>query len=121
MPRPRLTDEERLARKKERSRVAFSDASYKRRYDTSTGYGSPEEWIRAAEAMMSGNLLIEGHHAVSEDLEYMMLSEMPKTAAAMKKAFHNALFVYHPDYGGSDDAVRKLLTIYEKLTKNFKV
>lgn len=122
MPRPRLTDEERLARKKERSRVAFSDASYKRRYDTSTGYGSPDEWIRAAEAMMSGNLLLANdHHVVSEDLEYLMLSKMPETSEALKKSFRNALFVYHPDHGGTDAGMVKLLHIYEKLTKEFKV
>lgn len=44
MARVKLTDEERLARKKERARHSFSDAAYKH-YDTSNGFGSTEEWI----------------------------------------------------------------------------
>jgi hypothetical protein len=42
---------------------------------------------------------------------------MPKNIADLKRAFHNALFVVHPDYGGTDEATREALKAFDRLTK----
>ena len=120
MGRPRLTDEERLARKKERSRHSFSDAAYKK-YDASKGFGSTEEWIRAAEALLNGRtVLIAGTKPVSKDLQMFFLTELPADVAVLKKAYRNSMFIYHPDHGGTEEQAKAANLAFERLVANYK-
>jgi hypothetical protein len=121
MPRVKLTDEERAARIKARTVYSFSDAAYKH-YDESEGFGSADEWIRIAEALLGGGakLVFSKEDKNSKDLAYLNLFEMPATPELLKKAFRNSLFIYHPDHGGSNEAVREAMAAFERLSKHYR-
>jgi len=116
-----MSDEERAAKRKARSRHTFSDAAY-RHYDTSNGFGSMDEWIRAAEALAGGRLLLapEARHVKNADLEFLFMTDMPETVEALKKGWRNAMFIYHPDHGGDVEDAKKAIAAYERLLKNYK-
>lgn len=121
MPRIKLTDEERFAKKKERSRFSFSEAAYKNRYDASKGFGSADEWIKAAEALVGGRLvLMHNVKTANADLTLFGLTELPDSVELLKKAYRNSLFVYHPDHGGSDAQAIAARDAFERLLKNYK-
>ena len=121
MPRILLTDEERLARKKARAKHSFSNAAYKHFDPSKDGYGSPEEWMRAAEAMVGGRLVLKPNvQTKNADLDFLMMEEMPADIAGLKKGYRNALFVYHPDHGGSTEQCRKAVEAFERLLKNYQ-
>jgi hypothetical protein len=123
MGRPRLTDEEREARRKERSRKSFSDAGF-RHYDTSEGFGSADEWIGIAEAVAEGlGFLFTRPSAgkrIDPDLAILNLDKMPDTIAGLKTAFRKVMQVVHPDHGGTNEACRKALEAFSRLTKHYQ-
>ena len=121
MPRAKLTDAEREARRRERSKHSFSAAAY-RHYDAEQeGYGSPEEWIRAAEGMAGGQgrfERIEGAkspEAINGDLLLLNLHQMPESKPELLRAFRPAAMKAHPDHGGSNEAIRAVLEAYQRL------
>ena len=120
MPRARLTDAEREERRRERSRRSFSEAAY-RHYDPAEGYGSPEEWMRAAEGMANGSAgfgRIEGAKSparTTADLRAIGLDGMPQTKQELLRAFRAAAMTAHPDHGGSNEAIRAVLEAYQRL------
>ena len=121
MPRVRLTDEEREARRKERARHSFSDAAYSHYNPRQDGYGSTDEWIAAAEAIAGGaTILTTKTTSINPDLVIMHLTDWPADIAGLKRAFRNSLFLCHPDYGGSNEATRELLAAFERLSKFYK-
>jgi hypothetical protein len=121
MPRPRLTDTEREAKRKARAAFTFSDAAYKHYDPAREGYGSADEWIAAAEALAGGNRGFfksrPNQPRINPDLVTLMLEEMPSHIDGLKKAFKNALFLHHPDFGGTNEACRNVLTAFERLSK----
>jgi hypothetical protein len=121
MARPRLTDEERKARRKARSAYTFSDARFKNRYDPKKeGYGSAEQWIAAAEALINGTILRVGTKRTGNpDLELLGVDELPETMEALKKAYRNAMFIHHPDYGGDVETAKQVNLAFERLGKNY--
>lgn len=128
MARPKLTPEEREARRRERARFSFSDAAY-RHYDPRvSGYGSAEDWINAAESL-TGNThdttrvrreARAGRPGRNPDLAILNLDDFPADLAGLKTAFRNTMFVVHPDHGGSNEACREALTAFERLSKFYK-
>jgi hypothetical protein len=122
MPRPRLSPEEREQRRKERIRHSFSDAAYRHYNPETEGYGSTEEWIRAAEALASGcgilNIRSSGTH--NPDLLMLNLEALPNDISGLKRAFHNSLFIHHPDYGGTNEACREALAAFERLKRHYQ-
>jgi hypothetical protein len=117
MARVRMCDAEREAKRKARSAHTFSDAAY-RHYDTSNGFGSFEEWLRAADAL-TGNQVDNTRGEMQDDLDALFLDSMPSSLIELKKAFRNAMFVHHPDYGGTNDAARKALDAFGRLKSKF--
>ncbi len=117
----RLSPEEREARRKARSAHSFSRAAY-RHYDPRTeGYGSPDDWIAAAEALISGTAIFKKNApAENPDLATLYLTEFPDDIAGLKKAFRNTLFIVHPDYGGTNEATRAALAAFERLAKFYR-
>lgn len=117
MPRARMSDAEREAKRRARSAHSFSDAAY-RHYDTSRGYGSAAEWADAAEAMSGGRgaLRFQPPRAkVDADLVWMGLVEMPDSIEVLIAAFRKAMFVHHPDHGGDLEAAKAALAAYGRL------
>jgi hypothetical protein len=123
MGRPRLTDEEREARRKARARHSFSDAAYQHYDPKREGFGSAEEWLRTAEAAFAGRGSYErvlGTRTTPEQLRYLRaigLTELPESPADLKKAFRVHLFRVHPDHGGTAEATRAAITAFEKLAQ----
>ena len=124
MPRPRLSPEEREARRKARNEFTFSDAAY-RHYDTSKGYGSPDEWESVAR-LLFGVTAERTHRAKGPGepprnkwLDALGLDAMPGSLDDLKKAFRAAMFKNHPDYGGSNEAARATMEAFETLKCRF--
>src|SRR4051812_29528114 len=107
MGRPRLTPQEREARRKERARFSFSDASYRHYDPEKDGFGNPNQWEEYARKLFGLKKLQAG--PVNKWLVALFLDEMPVNFAALKKAFRAAMFVNHPDYGGSNEAARNTM------------
>ena len=116
MARVRMTDAEREAKRRARIAHSFSNAAYNH-YDTSDGFGSFEEWIRAAEMLTGG--VATTRNEMQDDLDFLLLDTMPASLADLKKAFRNAMFVYHPDHGGSNEQARKALEAFGRLKSKF--
>ena len=121
MPRARLTDADREQRRRERSRRSFSDAAYRHYDPAAEGHGSPEEWMRAAEAMADGQAgfeRMEGAKSpakVHADLRALGLDAVPRTRQELLRAFRAKAMTAHPDHGGSNDAIRTVLDAYQRL------
>lgn len=116
MARVRMSDAEREAKRRARIAHSFSNAAYNH-YDTSDGFGSFEEWIRAAEMLTGG--VATTRNEMQDDLDFLLLDTMPASLADLKKAFRNAMFVYHPDHGGSNEQARKALEAFGRLKSKF--
>jgi len=127
MARPRLTDEEREERRKERSRHTFSNAAYQH-YDTSQGYGSSDEWKAWAEQAFGTHADAESFvpppktYATQQekDLKTLLLDKMPVDIAAFKRAYKNVMMIAHPDLGGSHEEMVALNLAVERLLKFYK-
>lgn len=121
MGRPRLTPEEREARRRERVAFSFSDAAYKHYDPKKDGYGSVDDWIAAAEALAGGRgfLHTKSKTGLEADLELLFLSELPADIGGLKKAYRNSLFVYHPDHGGTNEQCRAAISAFERLSKQY--
>jgi hypothetical protein len=122
MPRPRLSAEEREARRRARVAHSFSDAAYQHYDPRERGYGSTDEWIAIAEALAQGRGVYRSDGTrrtgrINPDLVTLGLDEMPADIDRLKRAFRNTLFAVHPDYGGTDAATRDAIAAYERLAK----
>ena len=114
------------------TRDSFADDAY-RHYDPSFGYGSAEEWARAAEGFAQGYgryrggrssgrpCTSRGPRSSRSDLELLELSEMPADASGVTAAMRRMAFKLHPDCGGNAkdfiamfDAYKRLLRFYER-------
>lgn len=123
MPRAILTDAERLARRRERSRRAFSDESYRHYNPGLEGFGSTDEWLRRAEAILTGQGIAQafdpGETGLQRDLRTLNLDTMPGDRTALKRAYRNTLFLVHPDHGGTTAATIAATEAFERLTRHF--
>jgi hypothetical protein len=122
--RPRLTPEEKEARRKARNAHTFSDAAY-RHYDTSGGFGSAEEWFRKAGEALGENpcaeILGKGKaETKDQDLLTLFLTAMPATLAELQTGFRKALFKVHPDHGGTADATIEAFAAFKRLAKKIR-
>jgi hypothetical protein len=114
-----LSPEERELRRRERVRRSFSEAAYAHYDPRREGYGSAQEWARVADAFVSGFKVLadRGRGTKSPDMALLFLDEMPPTLDRLKTAFRNALFVHHPDHGGTNEACRNALEAFKRLSK----
>ena len=122
--RPKMSDAERLAKKKARSAFSFSDAAYVHYNPKVEGYGSSEEWMRMAEALLnSAGIAFRPagpDTQLTRDLRTLNLDELPKSAADLKRAFRNTLFIVHPDHGGTNEATIEAYKAFERLSKQYR-
>ena len=122
MARAKLTDAEREARRKERVKRSFSDAAYQHYDVKALGYGSRDEWMAAADAMASGKGALRFSTLAEKadaDLEMLMLDSLPPDVAGLKTAFRNAMFLAHPDHGGTNEAARDTMAAYKRLLERY--
>ena len=118
-----LTDAEREARQRARSRHSFSDAAY-RHYDPwAEGFGGPNEWRAAADRLAGDDRATFTPDATGlspadrEALRILGLTSLPADAGALKSAFRRRCFATHPDQGGSVDEFRAVYAAFERLVR----
>jgi hypothetical protein len=122
MGRPRLTEAEKLARRRERNAYTFSDAAYDHYDVDKLGFGDPWDWERIAEILFGQAKRVgpfQGEGPFRRFLGILGLHEMPENVAALTKAFKAAMFKAHPDHGGTNQAAREVLEAYAILKKEF--
>jgi hypothetical protein len=118
--RPRLTDEEREARRKARNAFTFSDRAYQHYNPELEGFGGPDQWEDVVRKLFGArNLKTEKTKPVNQWLASLFLEEMPLTLAELKKAFRAAMFRTHPDYGGTNEAARQTMEAFAVLSRKF--
>jgi len=119
MPRTRLTDAEREARRRERAKFSFSDAAYQHYDPLREGFGSRDDWSAAAEALAAGRGVLRGadRRRRNPDLELFQIDEMPTDIDGLKIAFRRAAMRTHPDHGGTAAAFRAVYAAYERLVR----
>lgn len=91
-------------------------------YDTSKGFGSADEWIRAAEALgaQPGFVPPAGPAPAKPgqphpDLVTLGLDALPESEALLKSAMRRALIPAHPDHGGSREAMEAVTNAWHRL------
>ncbi len=122
MARARLDEAERDARQRERRQRSFSDAAYRHYNPSLEGFGSADEWMRKADAILTGRGLKAAFDTtdtqLQRDLRALHLDAMPGSAADLKRAFRNTLFVVHPDHGGTAAATQAAIEAFERLARH---
>jgi hypothetical protein len=123
MGRPRLSPEEREARRKARSKHSFSDAAYQHYDPAVEGFGSEEQWEATAKKLFGDRFVPGSGRATINRNKWLLalgLDEMPETLDNLKKAFRAAMFRNHPDYGGTNAAARDTMEAFEVLRMRFE-
>lgn len=126
MGRPRLTEAERLARKKERNRRGFTEATF-RQYDPTDGLGrgSAEQWRAAAHAATGSGFTMDEipppPTSKNADLAMLELFEMP-TWAGLRAAYRKLAPVKHPNggRGGTHASFLAFKEAYDRLEARLK-
>lgn len=121
MPRARLTEAEREARRKARARFSFSNAAYEHYDPRQEGLGARSDWEAAAEALASGRSVFKGadRRRSNPDLDLLGLTEMPSDIGGLKAGFRRAAMRTHPDHGGNAAEFRAVYAAYERLVRFF--
>ncbi len=118
----RVNEAEQDARRRERRRRSFSDAAYRHYNPGLEGFGSVDEWMRKADAILTGRGLKAAFDTagtqLQRDLRALHLDAMPGSATDLKRAFRNTLFVVHPDYGGTSAATQAAIEAFERLARH---
>lgn len=120
-PRNPLTG--RIPDRRPASRNSFSDDAYSH-YDTSRGYGSPEEWIRQAEQRAYGRGRYQRPRffvpSQSDDMRLLNLTTMPADAKGLIKAMRKQAYIDHPDRAGGDtERFKAMINAYERLLQYY--
>lgn len=101
----------------------FRDSAY-RHYDPRHGFGSAEEWVRAAEeaAWGRGRYRPTGQPqpSLAADLAQLGLTELPADVKELVAAMRRMAFKTHPDHGGTPEAFTAMFTAYERLLTNYR-
>lgn len=92
---------------------AFSDAAYQH-YDPNAGYGSRAEWAGAAE-QLAAHLGLKP--IPTDPLRVLGLDHPPTSKAELTRAFRKTAKVAHPDKGGSNEAMRRVVEAYETIKR----
>lgn len=101
-----LTPEEREARRKAANRRVFE------RYRTYEGEaGSPDQWTRAAEAVLH----VEPFQEFDPHLEILDLKSVPRTIEDLKSARAKALLRCHEDKGGTKAETQAVIEAFNAL------
>jgi hypothetical protein len=116
--RPRLTPDEREARRKARAAFSFSDQAYRHYDPEKEGFGGPDEWEKIAHKIFGLAKLKTG--PINKWLAVLGLDTMPLNLVALKKAFRAAMLKAHPDLGGSNAAARAVMEAFETLKHRYQ-
>lgn len=116
--RPRLTPDEREARRKARAAFSFSDQAYRHYDPEKEGFGRPDEWEEIAHKIFGLAKLKTG--PINKWLDALGLDTMPLNLATLKKAFRAAMLKAHPDMGGSNAAARAVMEAFETLKHRYQ-
>lgn len=99
---------------------AFQDGAFDH-YDTSQGFGSPEEWYRRAEERIRGR----GRYrrpktgrpgGRANDMALLGLTQMPEDAKGLLRAMRKMAMKLHPDHGGDPEAFKAMYAAFERLS-----
>jgi DnaJ-class molecular chaperone len=83
-------------------------------YDTSQGYGNPNEWRAAFNERFTREEVAE---ILDSDDPYVLLGVSNKaTEAEIKSAFRAKMKIHHPDMGGDTKTAQKIIAAYQFLT-----
>lgn len=103
-----------------RGHDSFSDDAYSH-YDVSReGFGSPSDWIRAAEQRAYGRGRYQRPRRTvpsqTADLLLLNLTTMPADAKALVRAMRKQAMKDHPDIAGGDtERFKSMINAYERL------
>jgi hypothetical protein len=124
------------------SSKSFADSAYSH-YDTREGFGTAEDWIRAAEGMAGGRYRYRyyreerkqqapprdhGRQAPpprqpratsshAEDMRLLGLTSMPEVVKGLVTAMRKRAMIDHPDHGGTNAAFVAMFAAYERLLR----
>lgn len=119
MPRPRLSDEEREARRRERNRRGFAEAKF-RQFDPNDGigYGSAEQWRSAAHAKVGGAGFTMSSTSISReiraDLDEFGFPQMP-SLEQLRSTYRRMAVAKHPNGGGTHEGFIAFKAAYDRL------
>ena len=126
MPRPRLTPEEREARRRERNRRGFTNATFKQ-YDPTDeiGYGNARQWRAAAGAAVHGDGFTmeppkpRHRSQLGADLAQFGLAELPPTIRELHLAYRRLAMTKHPNGHGTHQGFIAFQEAYDRLKARF--
>lgn len=98
--------------------MAKLDARY-RRYDTSNGYGKPDDWIKAFQQRFSTIIESDSYSGEFPELESVT------SADELKVVFRRLVMKYHPDLNENSEAsvakTQRLLNLKKKLERELGI
>ena len=107
--------------KEKKPKKGFMDC-YTKTYDTSDGFGSPEQWRAAFEKRMNFGVVITVEKAEAKKDILQPLYDA-KDFFELRKAYRELMFIYHPDKAGDTEEnkimAQLLNDLYFKLKDTF--
>jgi len=104
---------------------AFTDESFEH-YDTSRGYGSPEEWIRIAEEKAHGRRYYRArresagfYDAKMAAMKIFGFTSLPEDVKDLVRAMRRLAMQLHPDRGGDAREFDQMMQAYERLLRYY--
>lgn len=94
---------------------------YKKRYDTSKGYGNPQEWVSNFNARMGIN---KAKETLGSESPYTLLDiSTSATWSEIKTAYRKMAMKFHPDRNPGDEEAlamfKKIQAAYEILEEKY--
>jgi hypothetical protein len=108
-------------KKEKKAKKPFSLDKYKT-YDTSDGFGSPEDWIKCFETRMNFKVLTVKEEEDNRSVVDCMYD--CKTGKELQKIYHTLMLKWHPDRAGDTPENKTIAQLindtYFKLKVKFK-
>lgn len=87
--------------KEKKPKKGFMDC-YTKTYDTSKGFGSPDEWRKAFEQRMNFGVVIS-IETKEQKKDILQPLYDAKDFFELRKAYRELMFIYHPDVAGDTE------------------